>query len=119
MLVDTKLTTAPLLRLGVTTDRTRAIDALIRRGAPAQRYNEVLARRAVAERKYALAERLLAKVRRPRDRDLLFFRVFILAMAGRGEDARDLAQRNRDWLPDDEESRSYWQWLEATFELGL
>ena len=86
---------------------------------PAQRYKEVLARRAVAEREYALAARLLEKVHRPGDRDLLFFRVFVLAMAGRDDDARDVAQRNRDWLPDDEESRSYWKWLEATFGLGI
>ncbi len=119
LLVETPLTTAPLLQLGVTTDRTRAIDALVRRGVPAQRYKEVLARRAVAEREYALAARLLEKVHRPGDRDLLFFRVFVLAMAGRDDDARDVAQRNRDWLPDDEESRSYWKWLEATFGLGI
>jgi hypothetical protein len=119
LLVDTKLTTAPLLQLGITTDRTRAIDALVRRGVPAQRYNEVLARRAVSEREYALAARLLAKVRRPGDRDLVFFKVYVLAMAGRDDEARDVAQRNRDWLPDDDESRRYWQWLEATFGLGL
>jgi hypothetical protein len=86
---------------------------------PAQRYNEVLARRAVAERQYALAARLLEKVRRPGDRDLVFFQVYVLAMAGRSDDARDLARRNRDRLPDDAESRSYWQWLEATFGLGV
>jgi len=119
LLVDTELRTAPLWRLGVTSDRTRAIDALIRRGMPAQRYDEVLARRAVAERDYALAARLLEQVRRPRDRDLLFFRVYVLAMAGRSDDARELARRNRDWLPDDEESRRYWQWLETTFGLGV
>jgi len=119
LLVETPLTTAPLLQLGITTDRTRAIDALVRRGMPAQRYNEVLARRAVAERQYALAARLLEKVRRPGDRDLVFFQVYVLAMAGRSDDARDLARRNRDRLPDDAESRSYWQWLEATFGLGV
>jgi len=115
LLVDTELTTAPLLRLGVSSDRIRAIDALVRRGAAAERYGEVLARRAVAERDYALATRLLEKVRRPRDRDLLFFRVFVLAMAGQNDDARALAQQNRDWLPDDDESRLYWKWMEATF----
>jgi spermidine synthase len=117
LLVDTNLTTAPLLQLGISTDRTRAVDALVRRGAPTERHGEVLARRAVAEREYALATRLLEKVRRPRDRDLLFFRVFVLAMAGRNDDALELARRNRGWLPDDEESRGYWKWLEATFGL--
>ena len=49
----------------------------------------------------------------------LFFKVYVLAMAGRSDDARELARRNRDWLPDDEESRRYWQWMEATFGLAV
>jgi spermidine synthase len=117
LLSETPLVTAALWRMGVSTDQLRAIDALIARGSAPERYREVLARRAAAERDFGLAARALAQIQRPRDPGLLYFRIYALAMAGRLEEARALAQASRGWLPDDAQARAYWKWLEATFAI--
>jgi spermidine synthase len=119
LLTRTDFETAPLMRVGITTDLMRAIDALVRKGAPKGRYVESLARRAVAQRDYGLASQLLEQIRRPRDRDVIFFRIYVYAMDGRLDRARDLAERNASWTPDDEEARRFREWMNAEFSLGI
>jgi len=108
---ETPLVTAPLWRLGVSSDQMRVIDTLVARGEPRDRFALFLARRAVAERNFDEALSLLDAVHSPRDAQLVYFRAAVLALSGRLEEARALETSNRSWLPDDPQDRAFWSWL--------
>ncbi len=111
LLRETSLETLPLWCLEVSGDGLRAVQALLARGVPDERFIEPLARAAVARRDLEQALLLLERIDRPRDRDLIYLRGLLLALTGRGDEARQLARSNGDWLPRDERSRSFWTWL--------
>jgi hypothetical protein len=110
LLRDTPLTTAPLWHLGISSDKARAAERARAAGALTPLLREVDARVAVARRRYAQA---LAEMpdATPGDPASLYFRATVLALAGRGPEARALEADNRDWLPDDAGDRRFWRWL--------
>jgi predicted membrane-bound spermidine synthase len=63
---ETPLVTAPLWRMGASSDQVRAVEALVARGARPALYADILARRAAAERDFDRAARILAQIQRPR-----------------------------------------------------
>jgi spermidine synthase len=115
VLTQTPLVTAAQWRLGAASERLRAIDALIARGGPEDPYREILARRAVARRDFGAAAALLDHAAAPLDWRSLYFRWYVLEMAGRHADARELALAHRKQMQAEREGRAVWVFMENTF----
>jgi spermidine synthase len=115
MVTETPLVAAPLWRMGGSVDRLRTIDTLISRGAPADPYRELLARRAVARREFDAAVELLDHPKVPRGWRTLYFRWYALAMAERGDEARAFARSHRNPLRAAPEAPALWEFMERTF----
>ncbi|MFQ5415508.1 MAG: fused MFS/spermidine synthase [Myxococcota bacterium] len=112
LLRETDLVTAPLWHLGLTGNKLRAVEALVARGVPRERYRRYLARRAVARRDYDGALRVLPPLAPNARVSDVYFRATVLALAGRRDEALALEGRYRGALPRSDGDRAFWIWLE-------
>jgi hypothetical protein len=115
LLTETPLVTLAMWRLGISVDGMNAIDTAIARGASRDPHRDVLARRAVARRDFDEAAALLETPAAPRDWQSLYFRWYVLEMAGRRAEAREFVDAHREALRSQAEAQAVWLFMQETF----
>jgi hypothetical protein len=119
VLTETELRTLPLWLMDTRGDEIRAAERLRSRGDARRVPKTLEAYDALADRRYTEAADHLAEAwrRAPRDRKLLELRVYALAMAGRPDEAREVARDAAVWVPRDGRDRWYREWMGEVFGL--
>lgn len=119
LLTKSGLRTLPLWQLNLWDDLLRAIDTLLAQGRSEDAFLPQMAGRALADRDFDLAADYCgrAQVRDPQSRPLLYLRLYALCVAGRLDEAEDVAGRARRQVAQDDPF--YWQWMSETFGLRI